>query len=186
MAKPPQIDLNDLVEIYTEPMYSWAVHKVTDHELAKDLVQDTFLAAAESVDSFKGNSSAKTWLFSILNHKVIDHYRKKVRCPMSVEDDFMGRFFTSDGDWKMEARPQTWEEDEPHLLDNEEFLEVLQKCLEALPENWRTAVNAKYLLQKNGEEICQELNITPTNFWQIIHRAKLQLRDCVHTHWFNT
>ena len=64
------------VESYTENLHSWAFHKVSDGELAKDLVQDTFLAAAEKIESFKGDSSPKTWLFSILNHKIIDHYRK--------------------------------------------------------------------------------------------------------------
>ena len=38
--------------------------------------------------------------------------------------------------------------------------------------------------QKSGEEICQELEITPSNFWQIVHRAKLQLRDCIENNWF--
>ena len=37
---------------------------------------------------------------------------------------------------------------------------------------------------KKGEEICEELGVSPTNFWQIIHRAKLQLRECVDTNWF--
>jgi DNA-directed RNA polymerase specialized sigma24 family protein len=39
-------------------------------------------------------------------------------------------------------------------------------------------------MNKNGDEICQELDITPTNFWQIVHRAKLQLRNCVKENWF--
>jgi RNA polymerase sigma-70 factor (ECF subfamily) len=38
---------------------------------------------------------------------------------------------------------------------------------------------------KKGEEICQELEISTSNYWQIIHRAKLQLRDCVDNNWFN-
>ena len=74
--------LSQWVESYTENLHSWAFHKVSDGELAKDLVQDTFLAAAEKIESFKGDSSPKTWLFSILNHKIIDHYRKKVNQPV--------------------------------------------------------------------------------------------------------
>ena len=67
------------VENYTHELYSWALHKVSDSEIAADLVQDTFLSVAEKIDSFKNESSTKTWIFSILNHKIIDHYRKKVR-----------------------------------------------------------------------------------------------------------
>jgi len=43
------------VEDYTKELYSWAFHKVSDTELAKDLVQDTFLAAVEKIQSFKGD-----------------------------------------------------------------------------------------------------------------------------------
>lgn len=54
------INLTSLVETYTSELYSWALYKVSDVELAKDLVQDTFLAAAEKLDSFQGISTPKT------------------------------------------------------------------------------------------------------------------------------
>lgn len=183
MDTSEKLSLTELVEQYTQELFSWALHKVSDTELAKDLVQDTFLAAAEKIETFKGGSTHKTWLFSILNHKIIDVYRKKVKQPIATENDVFSKFFTS-GDWRKDQRPQDWDEDEGHLLDNSEFLEVLNKCLDALPEKWAIAVKSKYLLNKKGEEVCQELEITPTNFWQILHRAKLQLRDCVDSKWF--
>lgn len=185
MAETSSKNLTEWVDSYTDDLYSWALHKVSDAELAQDLVQDTFLAAAEKIDGFKGDSAPKTWLYSILNHKIIDHYRKKVRQPVKVENQVFSTFFDEGGDWKREQRPQKWgEEEEGHLLDDAEFQEVLKDCLDALPEKWNTCVKLKYLLSKNGEEICQELDITPTNFWQIIHRAKLQLRNCVEENWF--
>ncbi len=48
--------------------------------------------------------------------------------------------------------------------------------MEKLPENWYSAIQMNFLEGKNGEQICQELGITNTNFWQILYRAKLQLR----------
>lgn len=172
------------VENYTQELYSWASHKVSDDALAQDLVQDTFLAAAEKIDNFKGESSPKTWLFSILNNKIIDHYRKKINQSVSLEDQSITTFFDADGNWQESRRPGRWkDEDGMHLLDNEEFQMVLTKCLDALPDQWNLAVKLKYLIGKNGDEICQELRITSSNFWQIIHRAKLQLRDCVNKNW---
>jgi RNA polymerase sigma-70 factor (ECF subfamily) len=53
------------------------------------------------------------------------------------------------------------------------------------PKKWNLCVKLKYLSGKRGEEICQELEISTSNYWQIIHRAKLQLRDCVGSNWFN-
>jgi RNA polymerase sigma-70 factor (ECF subfamily) len=181
-----QENLSVWVNQYTTELYSWALHKVSNSDLAADLVQDTFLAAAEKLDSFKGDSSPKTWLFSILNHKIIDHYRKKVNRTVSVEDQSFSNFFNSGGRWEESRRPKDWhEEDEHHLLDNDEFQQVLEKCLDALPEKWNACVKLKYLAEKNGDEICQELGITTSNFWQIVHRAKLQLRDCVEKNWYH-
>lgn len=179
------LSLTDMVEQYTPELYSWALRKISDKELAKDLVQDTFLAAAEKIETFKGDSTHKTWLFSILNHKIIDVYRKKVKQPQVIGNDVFSNFFGTEGGWKNGKKPQNWEENEEHLLDNPEFQSVLQICMDALPENWRIAVKSKYLFNKKGEEICQELDIAPTNFWQIVHRAKLQLRNCIDTNWFN-
>ncbi|MDA3818630.1 MAG: sigma-70 family RNA polymerase sigma factor [Prolixibacteraceae bacterium] len=178
--------LTNWVETYTTDLYKWALHKVSNSELAKDLVQDTFLSAAEKMDTFKGESTPKTWLFSILNHKIIDHYRKKVHQTVPVEDQSFPKFFEHDGGWQEQRKPNDWQfEDESHLLDNSEFQQILKKCLDALPEKWSTSVKLKYLMEKNGDEICQELGITPSNFWQIVHRAKLQLRDCVEKNWYN-
>ena len=94
MTEIASINLTELVETHTSELYSWALHKVSDSELAKDLVQDTFLAAAEKIDTFKGNSSPKTWLFSILNHKIIDYYRKRVNQPISIENQSFTNFLS--------------------------------------------------------------------------------------------
>ncbi|MDF1548919.1 MAG: sigma-70 family RNA polymerase sigma factor [Bacteroidales bacterium] len=184
MELTKKINLSQLVENYTSELYSWALHKVSDSELAKDLVQDTFFAAAEKLESFKGGSSPKTWLFSILNYKIIDVYRKKVKQPVNMDNHLLSNFFDSDEGWQEARQPKDWHEEEQHLLDDIDFQQVLKKCLDALPEKWNMCVKLKYLSGKNGEEICQELDIAPTNFWQIVHRAKLQLRDCIENNWF--
>lgn len=178
-------DISDWVEVYTGELYSWAIYKTSNHEFAQDLVQDTFLAAAEKMGSFKGDSSPKTWLFSILNHKIIDHYRKKVNQAVCVEDQSFSGFFDSDGDWQDSRKPKDWQEDaDEHLLDNPEFQTALQKCMDKLPSSWSLCMKLKYLEGKDGKEICEELEITPANFWQILHRAKLSLRECIEFNWF--
>lgn len=176
--------LENWVEQFTDELFKWAYYKTSSLETAKDLVQDTFLVAAEKMHTFKGDSSPKTWLFSILNHKIIDFYRKKSKKPIAMENNIISTFFDKDGSWRQDSSPKNWHDEEQHLLDNSEFKEVLKRCLDSLPEKWNTCVKLKYLTQKSGEEICQELKITPSNFWQIVHRAKLQLRDCIENNWF--
>lgn len=179
-------ELTNWVNEFTSELYKWAYYKTSSVETAEDLVQETFLAAAQKMDSFKGNSSPKTWLFAILNHKIIDYYRKSVNKPVPIETNTISAFFDEDGSWQQEKRPKDWEDNEIHLLDDTDFQKVLQKCLDALPKQWNLCVKLKYLTEKSGEEICQELNIAPTNYWQIVHRAKLQLRNCIENNWFKS
>lgn len=177
--------INKWVQLYTTDLFSWAKYKVSDDELARDFVQDTFLVAVEKYEGFKADSSPKTWLFSILNHKIIDFYRKKVKQPVSKDMDSFATFFDANGDWRENSKPNKWYdyENENHLLDDNDFQQILKFCMDELPEKWNACVKMKYLTEKNGDEICQELDITPSNFWQIVHRAKLQLRDCIEKNW---
>jgi len=176
--------LENMVSQHTEDLFNWAYHKTSSATIAEDLVQESFLAAAEKIDFFKAESSAKTWLFSILNHKIIDFYRKKVNQPIPIESQTLSTFFDEDGSWQETKKPKEWHEEEINLLDDTDFQIILKQCMDALPEKWSTCVKLKYLSEKSGEEICQEIGISPTNFWQIVHRAKLKLRDCIENNWF--
>ncbi|KAA2242549.1 sigma-70 family RNA polymerase sigma factor [Chitinophaga agrisoli] len=177
--------IQEWVQLYAESMFAWAHYKTADKALAEDLVQDSFLAALQSFDKFKQESSPKTWLFSILNHKIIDHFRKEFRNPVQNEaESGLSFFFNSDGEWYKDRRPQEWPAADTQLLDNPDFRKILEHCMHLLPGSWLAAVSLKYLEQKDGKEICKDLQITPSNFWQILHRAKLQLRACLENNWF--
>jgi RNA polymerase sigma-70 factor (ECF subfamily) len=179
------------VKRYTNSMYAWALYKTSDKASAEDLVQDTFLTAYEQLEKFRGDGNPKTWLLAILNNKIAGHYRKKYREPVqkSEERELSGNsvfssMFDEDDRWKTNEKPLSWHAEEKHLLDDKDFNLVLTLCMDKLPEHWRSAVYLKFIEQKKGELICQELNVAPTNFWQILHRAKLQLRKCLDNNWF--
>lgn len=176
--------VENLVKVHTEELYRWAFYKTSSQVVAEDLVQDTFLVAAEKFSTFQGKSTAKTWLFSILNNKIVDYYRKKAKIETNIDNNSLSAFFDSDGSWNKNSMPSSWDTSEEHLLDNHDFKLVLKQCLDALPEKWNLCVKLKYLSGKAGEEICQEVGITSSNFWQIIHRSKLQLRECIENNWF--
>lgn len=175
-------------DAYAEDLFRWALAKLPSDDIAKDLVQDTFVAALQSVDKFKAVSSPRTWLIGILKNKIADYYRKESRIPtQSFEDSFAERTQASDdfneqGHWKEMAATDTWNAD-VELLDNPEFLKVMNSCLNKLPNNWSLIIQAKYLLEKEAEEICKEFEISKTNYWQVIHRAKLAMRACIHLNW---
>ncbi|MFO7874337.1 MAG: sigma factor [Bacteroidales bacterium] len=109
------------VESFSGELYSWALYKISDPELAKDLVQDTFLAAAEKKESFRGNSSPRSWLFAILNHMIIDVYRKRIKQPLYWDDHFFSGYFDEDNAWKRGKTPVNWHEGDGNLMDNTDF-----------------------------------------------------------------
>lgn len=185
--------ITEWVNEYTDSLYNWALLKVNKPALAEDLVQDTFLAAYTSISKFQNKSQPKTWLLSILKNKIADHYRKQFKMHTVNESEIGGqesesildRFFNANGEWRKEIRPGRWDDNESELLDNHEFLIILKKCMDMLNEKSYLSIQYKFIEEKESKAICQELGITPSNFWQLLHRAKLQLRGCIDKNWFN-
>ncbi|MCF8459372.1 MAG: sigma-70 family RNA polymerase sigma factor [Flavobacteriales bacterium] len=182
MSEGNTIGIEQLVKDHTAELVAYAATRVKNRTEAEDLVQDTFIAAFKSFDTYKGDSTPRTWLFSILRHKIMDYYRSYYRSADQFTDT--DGFFTEDGDWKQSAEPKEWETEE-HLLDNPEFNTTLLDCRHKLSDNLFAVVQMKYYDQLDADAICKELEITPTNYWQLMHRAKLKLRDCVQKKWFN-
>jgi RNA polymerase sigma-70 factor (ECF subfamily) len=186
-------DITLWVEKYSDSMYNWTLTRVSDPVIAEDMVQETFLSAVKAIHSFKEKSNPKTWLFSILKNKIADHFRKQFKLEtvneseISGDDDidFFGRYFSSSNEWKKEYYSNEWSFSEDELLDDNEFREILEKCLRALNKKSLLSIQYKYIEEKDGKVICQELGITPSNFWQLLHRAKIQLRACLSENWFN-
>lgn len=171
------------VEAYSDNLYSWALHKTSSKEVAEDLVQETFLAAVQAFEKFEGKSQPKSWLIGILNNKIADYHRKNMRNPKTNISD-NDKFFDKGENWLDNQVPLSWHTEEIHLLDNPDFHQSLQNCMEKLPASWASAIHLKYLDEKKAEDICQELGISNTNYWQVLHRAKLQLRKCIELNWY--
>lgn len=186
-----QESISQWVHQFGNALYSRALYKTSQPAIAEDLVQEVFLSASQSFYSYRGESSPKTWLFSILNHKIIDYYRKQVRNPVIPESsvvsgegkNILDTLFDKGKAWKKEYRPRPWHK-EDELMDDPDFSKALQNCMGKLPITWFSAMQLKYIEEKSGKEISQELGITSSNYWQILHRAKLQLRSCLDK-WLN-
>lgn len=179
--------LSQWLDTYGDDLYSWANYKTSSKETAEDLVQETLLSAFKAYDKSKPGSNPKTWLFTILNNKIIDYYRASNTSKSVNQTELQGKRleddnFDSGGHWNKAVNP-LWANTEQHLLDNVEFTEVLAACVENLPVQWRGVIVGKYIDHKKGAEISKELGITSSNLWQMAQRAKLQLRSCLEKNW---
>lgn len=160
-------------------------------ELAEDLVQETFLGALKAIPNFKEQCSERTWLFTILKFKISDHYRKASNkyevnnSTFSFEDSSaIDDYFTDEGEWDKENVPKSWGMDASVAIENKELANALNFCIDKLPENQKQLILLKMVEEEETEKVCKELNISTTNYWVIIHRAKLQLRACLEKNWF--
>jgi RNA polymerase sigma-70 factor (ECF subfamily) len=178
---------------YADELFSYAMSKTSNTELSEDLVQETFLAGLKSLPNFKGESSERTWLYSILKNKIADHYKKAStkyevnNTEYTIEDDsFLDNYFDEEGEWKTSTAPQKWEIDYSNSIENKELAAILEKCMDKLPQNQKQLIYLKLIQEDKTETVCKELNITSTNYWVLIHRAKLLLRACIEKNWINT
>ncbi len=161
------------------------MYRTQDESTAQDIVQETLVSALKSKDRFKGAASEKTWLTSILKHKVIDFLRKKYRESV-VEDTILDlqaldSQFKEDGNWK--TGPAKWASNPEDLLEQKSFLVIVKKCLQDLPEKQAHALALKELQGETTQTICKVLNITTTNCWVILHRARSLIRHCIEANW---
>lgn len=186
----PQIGPQHLVESHhwvsrhADYLYTYALVRVNDREQAKDLVQATFLAALEKVPDFKGNSSERTWLTSILKYKIIDIYRKKSGQVFVSIDVVVKEYFESDdGQWLKDQVPFLIGIEGHDALENKEIQRAITVCLDKLPVLWSSIFKMKYMDDESTEFICSSLGISPGNFWVITHRAKVSLRACIQKNW---
>ncbi len=175
------------VDQYGDYLFRYALMRVRNREQAENLVQETFLAALKAQKSFSGRSMERTWMIGILKHKIIDEYRKTFReKPVSefLTDDEQTVDGFYDAMENPRKYPKDWMADPQALLHSKEFWEILKSCMTKLPERTAAAFAMRELDDRDTSEICKELNISPTNLWVILHRARLQLRGCLEQNWF--
>jgi RNA polymerase sigma-70 factor (ECF subfamily) len=185
-------DLNpsDLLTDHCDYLYRYALVRLRDEYLAEDAVQETLLAALSAQDGkgFAAKSAVRTWLTGILKHKIIDHFRRSQReqpLPDNGAADEpmepgMDEFFLDDGHW---AEPPSSLGNPAALLEQHQFWQVMQDCLERLPKALARIFLLREIEEKENAEICKELEISPTNAWVMLYRARMGLRKCLEINW---
>ncbi len=174
------------VEKHGDYLYNYAYSRVQSKETAEDLVQETFVSAIRAVDSFRGDSNEITWLIAILKRKIIDYYRKQSRKKETAISHFNTPFNKEGhltGHWINERAPKNWDIKYNDPMRQTEFIFILEMCLSALPTKWKTVFVLKVMEELKTEQVCKEVGISPSNVWVILHRAKLQLRECIEKRW---
>ncbi|MBS7411152.1 MAG: sigma-70 family RNA polymerase sigma factor [Candidatus Limisoma sp.] len=137
---------NEVIKIYTEPLY-WQIRKmVIDHEDANDVLQNTFIKAWSSIENFRGDAKLSTWLYKIaINESITFINKEKQRNNVSLDDDdsFLINSLASD-EW----------------FDGDDLRLELQKAINSLPEKQRLIFNMRYFDDMKYEDMSEILGTT--------------------------
>lgn len=158
---------NEVIKIYTEPLY-WQIRKmVIDHDDANDVLQNTFLKAWSSIENFRGDAKLSTWLYKIaINESITFINKEKQRNNVSLDDDdsFLINSLASD-EW----------------FDGDDLRLELQKAINSLPEKQRLIFNMRYFDDMKYEDMSEILGTTVGALKASYHHAVKKIEkffDC--------
>lgn len=185
------LDPERWLDEYGDALFGFAMLRVRDRAIAQDLVQETFLAGLKARRSFAGRSTERSWLFGILRNKLADYYRLQRRetpllepgNSLPEEEGFFHPSGAGKHGWVLRVAPSAWEAPDDSLM-NKEFQVVFQECVSGLPEKVAQVFLRREVDDVGSEDICKEFEITPNNFWVMLHRARMAMRRCLEVNWF--
>ena len=175
-------DFRSEVESERPYLLRYARLQLRDRNAAEDAVQETLVAALAGEAGFGGRSNLRTWLTGILKHKIIDAIRKGGRETHIESDEHLEALFDAAGHWK--SFPAEWDNPD-RSLEQKQFFAALEMCLEGLPEKTARAFLMREHMGLEADEICKELDVTPTHYWVLLYRARMALRKCLEMNWFS-
>jgi RNA polymerase sigma-70 factor (ECF subfamily) len=187
MAAPSRPGIDPLeLERYRPRLVRFAMPQ--PRNAAEHVVHEPLRGALRSGAAFAGQFLVQTWLIGILKHKIIDLIRRQSReQPLDSADDetdiesFQDAIYAQEGHFR--ASPADWGDPEAALAERR-FFEVLERCMEALPKKTARAFTLREVSGLETDEICKELNITPSNCRVLLYRARMALRECLEGRWF--
>ena len=144
---------------YYDDLYRFAYWLGKDEQMAKDLVQETYLRAWRAINSLKDEKAAKSWIFTILRREFARQFEKKRPITSSLDDMVM-------------------EIEDPHTHTPDEVMDI------NLPRQAMINLDEKYaeplMLQVIGgfscDEIAEQLSISPSAVMTQLFRARKQLK----------
>ncbi|MFC5467422.1 RNA polymerase sigma factor [Cohnella suwonensis] len=157
-----EFDIRSIMERYGEDVWNYAFFLTRRRDWADDISQDVFVKAYRGIDSFRGQSSLKTWLLRITRNTAFS-YRKLAFFRRTVGLEF-GR--------SKDARPSAENE---YIAKS--YADDIWSCVMRLPDKYRETLvlSAHYGMQ--AEEIARHLGVAIGTVKSRLHRARARLAD---------
>jgi RNA polymerase sigma-70 factor, ECF subfamily len=178
-----------LVDQHTPSMLRVARGYVPSHEIAEEVVQETWIALLKGIDSFEGRSALRTWLFTVMINIAKARGVRERRDADAAIAAFTGgtvdpaRFRTADdpypGHWKPDALPSPFPETPEGSVLGNELVDVARSELDKLPERQRMVVTLRDMLGFDSSEVRKMLDISIANQRVLLHRGRAAVRQAL-------
>jgi RNA polymerase sigma-70 factor (ECF subfamily) len=170
----------DLVAAYGDRAWRLASRVTGNAQDAEDAVQDAFLSAIRKIDTFRGDSAFRSWLYRIVANAAYEHCRRRRGRSADVSLDQLLAVFDEDGrhvalvaDWSMSV-------DDP--ARQTELRIVLNTAIEELPAHYRAVVLLRDVEGLSQQEAAEALGLPVVSVKTLLHRARLFLRKGLEAH----
>lgn len=175
-----------LVDQHTPSMLRVAGGYVPSHEIAEEVVQETWIALVKGIDNFEGRSSLRTWLFAVMiNIARARGVRERRDADVAIAAYTGGtidaaRFRTGEdpwpGHWRQGQEPSPFPDTPEGSVLGDELIEVARGELDKLPERQRIVVTLRDMLGFDSSEVCELLDISVANQRVLLHRGRAAVR----------
>lgn len=149
-----------LYKLYSKAMYNVGYRITRSEEEAEDVLQEAFINAFRNLDNYRGDATFGAWLKRIVVNKAINALNKK-KHEAIPEDD----------------RWDVAEEEPPVEYGDELTVERVKRCIEQLPEGYRSVLSLYLLEGYDHQEIAEIMGITESTSKSQLNRAKNKLRE---------
>ncbi len=155
-----------LVLKYEQKIVNLVMRYVRDPEQAMDITQEAFIKAYRALPRFRGDSAFYTWLYRIAVNTAKNYLAAQRRRPMDIELDMQ-----DPDQYGLHAKLKETDDPEGVTLSRE-LQETLERAIEALPDDLRTAIILRELDGMSYEEIAQTMDCPVGTVRSRIFRAR--------------
>lgn len=152
----------EIYKLYYKAMYNTCYRIVNNTEEAEDLMQESFLAAFEKIETYNGEVSFGAWLKRIVINRSLDALKKR-KMELIPLDNTLQEDFAEDVNFDTE--------------DMEKELQRIKKAINKLADGYRIVLTLYLLEGYDHDEISQILNISSSNSRSQYSRAKQKLKE---------
>lgn len=147
---------------YAEALYRHAILRVSSHEYAENLVQDTFLKTWDYLKQDKKIENMRAFLYRVLNNKIVDHYRAKKEVSLEA--------------LQASTEPFDPPDEQSMPADTQALINTIVQKLENLTNEDRELLIMRYVDDLEPKEIADVLGITANNVSVRLNRAVEKLK----------